>query len=1141
MTTTQSAPRSAIGPRPERDGPVAAGGPVLDLVIPVFDEAAGLEASVRAVCAHLATEVPFTARVTIADNASTDGTLAVAERLAAELPQVRVVHLATKGRGHALSTAWSNSDAEVLAYCDVDLSTDLSALLPLVAPLVSGHSHLAIGTRLARSSRVVRGPKRELISRSYNLILRTSLAARFSDAQCGFKAIRADVARELLPLVQDAGWFFDTELLVLAERAGLRIHEVPVDWVDDPDSRVDIVTTAIEDLKGVVRVGRELMRGDLPLHEIGEHLPLVGDSRTRVVCGVVEPADVPARTGLLHQLVRFAVVGLASTLAYAVIFLLLRGPMGAQCGKLQRAAAHRGRQHGGQPAGHLRVPRIAARRSPPGAGPSRLLPRLGAHLRLTRAPRRRRPGGSALRRAHRPRGRQPRRHRPAFRPAAAVGVQAPRRGSDAPPCRDRPGRRARHDRPQPRSTPMTAPARTDVLDDAQPSPPARPVVPPTRSVAERFVPAPRQQWERPALLTLLVVTGALYLWDLSASGWANSFYSAAVQAGSESWKAFLFGASDAAASITVDKPPASLWVMGIVVRIFGLSSWSILVPQALMGVATVGVLYASVRRYFNAQAGLVAGAVLALTPVAALMFRYNNPDALLVLLLTLAVYVTLRAVEDGRTRWMVLAGVLVGLGFLTKQLQAVLVVPGIAAVYLMAAPVSVGRRIRDGLLAVGAMVVSAGWWVAIVELTPAADRPYVGGSATNSFLDLTLGYNGLGRIFGRSEPAAAAGTDTSGAAATTATTGGPPGGAGGGMFSSNVGLGRMFSGDLGGHIAWLIPAALILGLAGLYVVGRAARTDVRRAALLLWGATLVVTGLTFSLMDGTFHQYYTVALAPSIGALVGIGGWLIWTRRTQRWALPVLAGTSLVTTGWAFAVLSRSPDWNPWLRWVVLVVGLLAAAGVLLGRRLGTTATRAAVALALVAALVGPTAWTIQTVLTPHTGGAVTTGPAVVGSNASGPGADGGPGGGPGGTGGPPTGQAANSQNAGGATTTPGRGTTTVSDTVVEILLGDADGYTWVAATTGSEDAASYQLPTGHSVMPIGGFNGGDPSPTLEQFQAYVSEGQIHYFIAGSLSIGGGGGQMGGETSTIASWVAENFTVLTVDGVTMYDLTAPVG
>ena len=320
----------AFDPRRESRRSPAAPGPVLDLVIPVYNEVASLETSVRAIHAYMDDALPFTWRVTIADNASTDGTREVAERLASELPRVTVVHLDEKGRGRALNTVWSTSDAQILAYCDVDLSTNLAALLPLIAPLVSGHSHIAIGTRLARSSRVVRGPKREFISRSYNLLLRASLAARFSDAQCGFKAIRADVARELLPHVADTGWFFDTELLVLAERAGLRIHEVPVDWVDDPDSRVDIVATAMADLKGVVRVGRELMSGALPLREIREHLPLVGDSQTRIVQGVVEPPDAPPQTALLHQLVRFAVVGIASTVAYALLFLVLRGTMGAQ-------------------------------------------------------------------------------------------------------------------------------------------------------------------------------------------------------------------------------------------------------------------------------------------------------------------------------------------------------------------------------------------------------------------------------------------------------------------------------------------------------------------------------------------------------------------------------------------------------------------------------------------------------------------------------------------------------------------------------------------------------------------------------------------------------------------------------------------
>ncbi|MFE1266458.1 glycosyltransferase [Streptomyces sp. NPDC058757] len=303
-----------------------AGRPVLDVVIPVYNEEKDLEPCVRRLHAHLKRTFPYGFRVTVADNASTDATPGIAAALAAEVPEVRSVRLEQKGRGRALRTVWSASDAPVLAYMDVDLSTDLNALLPLVAPLISGHSDLAIGSRLARSSRVVRGPKREFISRAYNLILRGSLAARFSDAQCGFKAIRRDVAERLLPMVEDTGWFFDTEMLVLAERAGLRIHEVPVDWVDDPDSTVHLVRTATDDLKGVWRVGRALATGSLPLDRLAR--PFGDDPRDRDLSGV------PG--GLARQLVGFCVVGVLSTLFYLALYSLFRLGAGAQ---LANAAA----------------------------------------------------------------------------------------------------------------------------------------------------------------------------------------------------------------------------------------------------------------------------------------------------------------------------------------------------------------------------------------------------------------------------------------------------------------------------------------------------------------------------------------------------------------------------------------------------------------------------------------------------------------------------------------------------------------------------------------------------------------------------------------------------------------------------------
>ncbi|MBP0458165.1 glycosyltransferase family 39 protein, partial [Streptomyces montanisoli] len=478
-------------------------------------------------------------------------------------------------------------------------------------------------------------------------------------------------------------------------------------------------------------------------------------------------------------------------------------------------------------------------------------------------------------------------------------------------------------------------------------------------------------WVRPALLALLLLTAVLELWNLGASGYANSFYSAAAQAGSSSWKAFLFGSSDAGNSITVDKPPAALWPMALSVRLFGLGSWQILVPQALMGVGTVAVLYAAVRRRFDAVAGLLAGAALALTPVASMMFRFNNPDALLALLMTSTVYCVLRALEGARTKWLVWAGVLLGLGFLTKTLQAFLIVPPLTLVYAVCAPGRTARRVGQLLAAGAAMVVAGGWWVALVQLWPAASRPYIGGSQDNSFLELTFGYNGFGRITGdETGSVGGLGGDAPGGG------GGPGGGAGFGG-GGTVGIGRVFGDALGGQVSWLVPAALLLLVAGLLMTRRAPRTDTVRSAFLVWGGSLLATAAVFSFMAGIFHQYYTVALAPYIAALVGMGASLLWRERGRPFAAAALCVVVLATAVWSYVLLGRTPGYLPWLRWVVLACGVLTAACTPLSRR--SRGGVAVAALAVVAALAGPFAYTMTTVTTPHTGSIIAAGPSSAG------------------------------------------------------------------------------------------------------------------------------------------------------------------
>lgn len=622
---------------------------------------------------------------------------------------------------------------------------------------------------------------------------------------------------------------------------------------------------------------------------------------------------------------------------------------------------------------------------------------------------------------------------------------------------------------------------------------------------------------RYGVIALLLATAALYFYGLTANGYANSFYSAAVQAGSQDWTAFFYGSSDAANSITVDKPPAALWIMALSVRLLGLNSFAILMPEVLMGVATVGLLYATVRRYHGHAAGLIAGAVMALTPVAVLMFRFNNPDALLVLLLTAATWATLRGIEKAQPRWLIWTGVFLGFGFLTKTLQAWLILPVLGLLYLVAAPTSLGQRIKHSLAALAALVVSAGWWVAIVELVPASARPYIGGSQTNSFLELTFGYNGLGRINGNET-----------------------GSVGGGNGWGETGIGRMFNSSIGGQISWFIPSALILLVVGLWLRRGTPRTDTRRASYLAWGGWLLITGVIFSFMSGIFHEYYTVALAPAIAALVGAGAADAWRRRDDAIGSVTLAFATAAAATWSFILLTRVTAYGP-LRYVVFAVGMAAALGFLVITRVHRRAVPVIVAAALAATLAGPAAYSISTVTSAKSGSIVTAGPAGARGGMGGPGGDGG---------GTPPAMPGTTQN--GTTGTTQNGTTggmamggllnasSYGTEVVTALQANASNYTWAAAAIGSQNAAGLQLSSGVPVMSIGGFNGSDPSPTLAQFQQYVAQGKIHYFLAGG-GMGGPGGSSGTSTSSqITAWVQANYQTVTIGGATFYDLTQPV-
>ncbi|MDL2335512.1 MAG: glycosyltransferase family 39 protein [Chloroflexota bacterium] len=658
------------------------------------------------------------------------------------------------------------------------------------------------------------------------------------------------------------------------------------------------------------------------------------------------------------------------------------------------------------------------------------------------------------------------------------------------------------------------------------------LAPATRSISLADRMTTNVNWAQLAGPAVSALAAILYIYNLAVSGFANTYYSIAAQAASQSWSAWFWGSLDSGNFITLDKPPLATMLMGLSVRLFGLSSWSILLPEALCGVATVALLFIAVRRYFGVAAATIAALVAAFTPVAVLIFRYNNPDALLTLLLVGAGYAFMRGLEHARLRWIVLSALLVGLAFNTKFLQAYLVLPAFALTYFIAAPVGVARRVGHLLVALATVLVSSLWWVAAVELTPIAQRPFIGGSSSNSALELLLGYDGLQRIFGF----LGLGGDRF--------AGGPTGISGpGANFSGEPGILRMFNPEFGGQIAWLLPIALVGLVAGLILRGRLPRTHLRRAAYLMWGTWLLVTALVFSFMAGIVHSYYAVVLAPPIGALVGVGAVELWSLRKAggrrgRAAMVVLAAGVLGSAVLAAVLLARSPQFYPWLGPVIVALGIGAAALLVIPRpRLAL----AGAALGVAVLLIGPAAYSLDTISSAYAGGDPQAGPQTraefaglrptdglpgVGFPTGGRPPDGFPGDGR------PTDGLPDGQPGGGP---PAFGSVKFDDELISFLESNHTSEIWLVAVTSSAEAAPLQLATGVHVMAIGGFNGGDDALTVDRLQAYVDAGQLRFIVLGGGLIGGAGGNA--QFAALTAWVQEHGTPVPNAGSgTLYDL-----
>ena len=834
--------------------------PLVDIVVPVLNEEKILQKSITTLDEYMAKHLPYRYQITIVDNGSQDKTLELAKNLAKKHRSVRVMSLVDRGRGRALKQVWQNSPADILAYMDVDLSTSLDDFLPMIQPLVAGEAGVAIGSRLMKDSKTSRGVKREFISRCYNNIIKWTSGTKFSDAQCGFKAIRRDVAAKFLPKIKDNEWFFDTELLIKTEWAGVPIHEQPVTWIEDTDSRVKIVKTAVDDLRGLYRVNKEL------------------DKRSWL-----------------------------------------------------------------------------------------------------------------------------------------------------------------------------------------------------------------EKWTLPVLLAL---TGALYLFGALHNGMANSYYAAAVQAASQDWTAWLFGSLDAANYVSVDKPPLATMVMGLSARLFGFSSFSMLLPSVLAGVGSVWLVYAAVKRQFGFISAVIAGATLMLTPVAALMFGFNNPDAILTLMLTASGYAFLRSLEGKRPLlWLGLAGLFTGLAFNTKMLQGLMVLPAMVLVYLVFAKPPIVTRFLHVMFAGAITTMSTLWWSVLVWLTPAGSRPWVGSTNDNNIWSLIFGYNGLGRLLGGR--------------------GGMGGGLGGGHgpggtgFGGQMGIFRIFNNDFGPNIAWFLVLALAGGGLLLWILRKTPRTNRGRAPVIFWMLWLLIHIVIFSMTSGVIHPYYVVVMAPAVAALAGISLPFLWgayvRRKPYAWLLPVLVGVTAATT----VIILGYAGTMTWLMWIVGLLGLAGMIGLFVNLYAPWRwLQNLAIVTALAACTLAPTVYTLVTVNVAHTGSIPTAGPsstAMQGSNNEKSQAD---------------------------------------SQLVQYLLRHQHGATWLVAVASANESAAIQLTSGQPVMAVGGFNGSDTPLTLEQFKQLVKDGKVNYYAIGSHGRGGGG--PGGGNNEITAWVKQTGTVVNYGGsdVILYELSA---